>query len=179
MSLDFLEAGLDHVLHSPREVGSVEMIVRRPDVGEREVLGEATLDPQEGLVGDNWRERGSGSTVDGSADPAKQVTLMNSRFIHLVAQGRERWPLAGDQIYVDFDLSVDHLPPGTRLQVGSALIEVSEAPHTGCGKFKERFGADALRFVSLPEGKRLRLRGMNARIVDSGTVRRGDRICRI
>lgn len=179
VTLDHLEASLDHLRRSPRGVGTVELIVRRPELGDREVLDEATLHPGEGLVGDNWRRRGSATTEDGSADPAKQVTLMNSRYVDLVAGSRERWPLAGDQLYVDFDLSVDHLPPGTRVRVGSAVIEVSRSPHTGCSKFKERFGADALRFVATPEGRRLRLRGMNARVLDGGRVRAGDPVTRL
>lgn len=155
------------------------MIVRRPAVDEREVVQAGELDTEAGLVGDNWRTRGSGSTVDGSADPVRQITVMNSRCIALVAGEVGRWPLAGDQLYVDYDLSVDNLPPGTRLAVGSAIIEVSEAPHTGCSKFSGRFGMDALRFVNSPEGRRLRLRGMNARVVRSGSVRRGDAVEKI
>lgn len=176
MTTGQLEAGLDHVTASPPRNGTVERIVRRPDVDRREAVEEARLDRDEGLVGDNWRVRGSGSTPDGSADAEKQITLMNARCIDLLAQDRERWALAGDQLYVDLDLSVDNLPPGTRLRVGSAVIEVSEAPHTGCAKFSRRFGVDALRFVNSPTGRAMRLRGLNARVVEPGVIRRGDPI---
>ena len=155
--------------------GVIELIVRRPAVDEREVVSEIRLDVEEGLVGDSWRVRGS-STPDGSADPQAQLTVMNARAADAVAGDISLWPLAGDQIYVDFDIGVEHLPPGTRLTIGDAEIEVSEKPHTGCAKFSARFGADALRFVNSPEGRRLRLRGMNTRVTKSGSVRVGDPI---
>lgn len=169
-----LEAGLPHIREAPRDHGIVELIVRRPDVEEREVVDEVALDPEVGVVGDNWNERGSSSTPDGSAHPDKQVTVMNARVAGLLAGDPERRALAGDQLYVDLDISVANLPPRTRLRVGEALIEVAEPPHTGCAKFSRRFGVDALRFVNSPEGRQLRLRGLNARVVEGGRVRTGD-----
>jgi MOSC domain-containing protein YiiM len=145
--------------------------VRRPAEDEREVVAEASLDPVEGLVGDSWHARSNGS-----ADPDTQLTLMNARSAALVARTPERWPLAGDQLYVDLDLSVANLPPGTRLSVGSAVIEVSPVPHRGCGKFSRRFGVDAMKFVNSGAGRELNLRGINARIVTGGIVRTGDSI---
>jgi len=170
------EAMLHDIRDAPSEVGIVGLIVRRPSVGEREVVNEAQLDVDEGLVGDTWRARGNRHRPDGSADPLAQLTIVNARAAAAYAGDVSRWPLAGDQIYVDFDIGVEHLPPGTRLTIGAAEIEVSETPHTGCAKFSSRFGKDALRFVSTPEGRRLRLRGMNARITKSGAVRVGDPI---
>jgi MOSC domain len=171
-----LEAMIDGIRDAPAATGVIELIVRRPAVDAREVVSEIRLDLDEGLVGDSWRARGSSSTPDGSADPQAQLTVMNARAADAVAGDVSLWPLAGDQIYVDFDIGVEHLPPGTRLAIGDAEIEVSEKPHTGCAKFSARFGTDALRFVNSPEGRRLRLRGMNARIMKSGTVRVGDPI---
>ena len=171
---DELVAGLDEIRRSPADDGVVELIVRRPAENEREVLAEGELDVAEGLVGDMWRRRGSRSTPDGSANPLAQLTLQNARLAALVAGERERWPLAGDQLYIDLDFSLDNLPPGTRLAVGSAEIEITPHPHTGCAKFSARFGSDALRFVNSPTGRALRLRGVNARVVEGGTVRRGD-----
>jgi autotransporter translocation and assembly factor TamB len=167
-----LEAGLDHIRQSPADNGSLMMIVRRPRVDERELLTEARLDCDEGLVGDNWRTKGSQSTADGSAHPDMQLTIMNSRVIDLVAQGKERWPLAGDQLYVDLDLSDANLPAGTRLAIGSAAVEVTAVPHTGCQKFKSRFGRDAMKFVN--QTKELHYRGINAKVVEPGTIRVGD-----
>jgi hypothetical protein len=155
------------------------MIVRRPAVDEREVLEIGELDLEEGLRGDNWRARGSEMTADGSAHPDAQLNMMNSRVIALLAQDRERWQLAGDQLYVDLDLSAENLPPGSRLAIGSALIEVTALPHTGCKKFAERFGADATRFVNSSAGKELKLRGVNAKIVQPGVVRVGDAIRKV
>jgi len=175
-TLEEFEAMIDGIRDAPSEVGVVELIVRRPAVDEREVVNEVRLDVVEGLVGDTWRVRGNRHTPDGSGDLQAQLTVMNARAAAAVAGDVSRWPLAGDQIYVDFDISVEHLPPGTRLAIGDAEIEVSETPHTGCAKFSGRFGEDALRFVSTPEGRRLRLRGMNTRITKSGTVRVGDPI---
>ena len=173
LTLAELQAGLDYVRASPRDAGTLEMIVRRPRSGEREVLDAVRLDPGEGLVGDRW----------GAAVPRReeqQLTLMNSRVIALVAQHRARWPLAGDQLYVDLDLSVDNLPTGTRLAIGAAVIDVSPKPHLGCGKFRARFGLDALRFVNSPHaGEGLRLRGINARIVSAGDVGVGDTIQKV
>jgi MOSC domain-containing protein len=175
-TFDEFEAMIDGIRDAPSELGVVVLLVRRPAVDEREVVNEARLDVAEGLVGDGWRRRGSSSTPDRSADPRAQLTVMNARAAAAVAGDISRWPLAGDQIYADFDIGVEHLPPGTWLTVGGAEIEVSETPHTGCAKFSGRFGKDALRFVSTPEGRELRLRGMNARITKSGTVRVGDPI---
>jgi hypothetical protein len=171
-----LERGLDDVRGSPPDGGRVDLIVRRPAVDAREVVAEATLDRAEGLVGDSWRARPSSLTRDRSPHPDTQLTLMNSRAAALVAGGDERRPLAGDQLYVDLDLSDANLPPGTRLAVGSAVVEISDKPHRGCKKFAARFGQDALLFVNSPVGRKLRLRGVNAKIVTSGTVRVGDGI---
>ncbi len=170
-----LEAGLGLVLGSPRADGALVLLVRRPAAGIRELVAEATLDPAAGLVGDNWLDRGSSSTPDGSADPQRQVTVMNAQLAELVAGSPDRMPLAGDQLYLDLDISVGNLPAGSLLRVGDAVLEVSAAPHLGCAKFVERFGSDAMRFVNSRVGRQLRLRGMNARVVRAGTVRLGDR----
>jgi MOSC domain-containing protein YiiM len=171
-----LEESLDHIRAAPAESGTVELIARRPGENEREVLTEARLDIHEGLVGDTWRARGSGRTSDGGPDPDAQLTLMNARVAAAIAGERERWPLAGDQLYVDIDLSRANLPPGSRVQIGSAVIEFSEPPHTGCSKFSARFGIDALKFVNSPTGRELRLRGANCRVAVAGIVRPGDTI---
>ncbi|SVA69228.1 uncharacterized protein METZ01_LOCUS122082 [marine metagenome] len=151
------------------------MIVRRPDVDEREVLSQGKLDIVEGLVGDTWKSRGSSRTDDGSAHPDMQLNIMNSRVINLVATSRERWPLAGDQLFIDLDLSEDNLPPGTRLELGTAVIEVTAIPHTGCKKFVERFGLDAVKFVNSGINN-LKLRGVNAKVVRPGLVSAGDKV---
>jgi MOSC domain-containing protein YiiM len=168
MQLDLaaLEAGLDGIRRSPQDHGTVELIVGRPAENERSVLAEGRLDVVEGLVGDGWRDRGG--------DPGRQITVMNARAVALLAQARDRWPLAGDQLYVDLDLSAGNLPPGTRLEIGTAVLEVTELPHRGCKKFAARFGLDALRFVNSTEGYALKLRGINTRVVRGGVVRPGD-----
>ena len=152
------------------------MIVRRPAVNARELLKAASLDVAQGLVGDTWQDRASSRTPDGSPHPDMQLTLMGVRTISLLAGERERWPLAGDQLFVDLDLSAANLPAGTRLAVGTAVIEVTAQPHTGCGKFVERFGVDAMKFVNSPEGRALNLRGINAKVVEGGMVRVGDSV---
>jgi hypothetical protein len=169
-----LEAALDRIRESPSNDGVLELIVRRPDVGDREVLESAELDPALGLVGDSWPRRPSRHTLDGSPARWAQVNLMNARVIALLARVKERWPLAGDQLFIDFDLSEANAPPGTQLSIGSAVIEVSAQPHTGCGKFIERFGVDATKFVNSTLGRELRLRGINASVVKAGIVRVGD-----
>ncbi len=179
MALEELDAGLQNIGESPKSEGIVELIVRRPQTLEREILEVGELDVTEGLVGDNWKPRGSKSTPDGSANPEMQLTLMNSRVIQLISQDRDRWHLAGDQFFVDMDLSQENLPAGTRIAMGSAIIEVTPVPHTGCKKFAERFGADAVEFVSTPEGKRLNLRGVNAKVIQSGSVRTDERAVKL
>jgi hypothetical protein len=171
---EHLIAGLGHIRDSPQDGGRVVLVVSRPAVGQRELPAEVVFDQVAGLNGDNWLARGSKSTADGSADPERQVTVMNARAAELVAGGRERMPLAGDQLYIDLDLSLDNLPAGSLVAVGQAVLRVSEAPHLGCAKFVERFGAEAMRFVNSRLGRQLRLRGMNARVVIPGIVRLGD-----
>lgn len=159
---------------SPADAGVLEMIVRRPGPGEREVLEEAELSAERGLVGDDWSRRGSSRSADGGPHPDMQLALMNSRVVDAIAGIRDRWPLAGDQLYVDLDFASDRLPAGTRLSIGQAVVEVTAEPHTGCGKFIARFGADAMRWVNSPEGRERNLRGVNARVLTNGTVRVGD-----
>jgi hypothetical protein len=169
-----LEAGLEIIRQSPNDNGTLRMIARRPEVDEREVIREGEITLEEGLVGDTWKLRASRHTPDGSASREAQITLMNVRAVALLAQSEDRWSLAGDQLFVDLNLGEDNVPPGTRLAIGSAILEVSAQPHTGCQKFSARFGVEALKFVNSPEGKRLHLRGINTRVVQSGTIRVGD-----
>jgi hypothetical protein len=173
-----LLAGLPDVERSPVDLGTLELIVRRPAPGQRDVPASAELSVEHGLVGDSWLARGSRHTEDGAAEPDRQLTIANIRALTLLSDDRDRWPLAGDQLYVDLDLSVDRLPAGTRLHIGAAVVEVTAAPHTGCAKFADRFGMDAARFVNSADGARLRLRGVNARVVLPGTIRCGDEVRR-
>ena len=171
-----LEAGLDHIRQAPKDAGSLELIVRRPAVDAREILNVAELDVAHGLTGDTWVVRSSSRTPDGLRHPDMQLNIMNARTVSLVAQARERWALAGDQLYVDLDLSEGNLPAWTKLGLGTAIIEVTDQPHTGCAKFAGRFGVEALKFVNSSAGRSLRLRGLNARVVQPGTVRVGDMV---
>lgn len=179
VSKEQLEAGMDYIRQSPKHQGVLRMIVRRPQEDDREIMDEGELSLSEGLVGDTWKMRSSRHTPDGSANPESQVTIMNARAVELVAQDRERWSLAGDQLYIDMDLSDENLPPGTRLAIGSAILEVSAQPHTGCKKFSNRFGVEAMKFVNSPEGRHLHLRGINTRVVRGGLIRVGDGVKKI
>ena len=174
LSYEELEAGLDEIRRSPKDIGVLKMIVRRPSVDAREELIEGELSLEEGLVGDTWKERYSRRTPDGSANIDAQITIMNARAVALLSQSEERWSLAGDQLFVDLELSDENLPAGTQLAIGSAIVEVTAVPHTGCDKFAARYGTDATKFVNSKEGKRLHLRGINTRVVRGGAVRVGD-----
>lgn len=173
LTMEELEAALDHLRQAPKDEGVLQLIVRRPEVDEREVIEEAELDPALGLIGDNWHVRGSRRTPDGSAHPDMQINIMNARVTALVAQDKDRWPLAGDQLYIDMDLSKENLPAGSQIAVGSAVLEVSPLPHTGCHKFVARFGLDAMKFVNSEVGKQLCLRGINAKVIQGGVVKVG------
>ena len=161
---------------APADGGRLELIVRRPAVDERELLDHARLDPDLGLVGDRWALRDHAKTP---AYLAAQLTVINTRLLAAIEPDRSRWPLAGDQLYVDLDLCEAHLPTGSRLSLGTAQIEVSEEPHTGCAKFSARFGGDALRWINSSSGRAHRLRGLNARVVQAGAIHVGDVIRRV
>ncbi len=171
-----LEAGLDVIRNSPKEQGVLDMIVRRAEVDAREVIQVGELDQVVGRVGDNWQGRPSSRSADGNAHPDMQINIMNSRIIALVAQEKDRWQLAGDQLFVDFDLSVENLPPGTKIAIGSAVLEATDQPHTGCMKFSGRFGVDALKLINSPAGKELQLRGICAKVVQGGQINTGDTV---
>jgi MOSC domain-containing protein YiiM len=176
LSMTELEAGMETIRQAPNDDGTLRMIVRRPAVDEREVIPEGQLTTEDGLVGDTWKDRLSRHTPDGSANIDAQITIMNARAIALLAQSEDCWSLAGDQLYVDLNLGEENLPPGARLAIGSAILEVSAQPHTGCNKFSSRFGVEALKFVNSPEGKQFHLRGINTRVVQSGTIHVGDAV---
>lgn len=170
------DALLDRVHSAPLDNGLLNLIVRRPAVDERETLAQASLDLDLGLVGDRWATRQIDRTP---VYLAAQLTVINTRLLTAIEPDRTRWALAGDQLYVDLDLCEAHLPAGSRLAIGSSVIEVSEEPHTGCAKFSARFGGEALRWINSPVGRAHRLRGLNARIVEAGTIRVGDAIQRV
>lgn len=175
----YVQVDVDELRASPVEGGRLEMIVVRPGLDLREEPGEAELSVEEGLVGDDWSRRPSRRTPDRSPHPDCMLTLVNARFLDAVAGSRDRWSLAGDNLVVDLDLSVAALAVGQRLRIGEATVEITDQPHTGCLKFKERFGKDALAATATPEGRSLRLRGVYARVVEPGTIRVGDTITRV
>jgi len=179
LTLQELQAGLAQVAQSPKDNGLLKLIVRRPANGQREITQEGELSLAVGLVGDNWKARGSTKTPDGSAHPEKQITITNARMIALLAREQERVALAGDQLFVDLDLSAQNLPPGTQLSIGTAILEVTPPPHKGCNKFAERFGAEAVSFMNLPENEGMHLRGINAKVVQPGIIRLGDRVAKM
>ncbi len=174
LTLAELEAGLDVIRQAPKDEGVLELIVRRPRTDEREVLEQGELNLEEGLAGDSWKTRGSSRRPDGSSHPEMQLNIMNSRVIALLAEDKDRWQLAGDQLFIEMDLSAENLPAGTRLAIGSAVIEVTPQPHTGCKKFVSRFGLDAMTFVNSAVGRELHLRGINAKVVQPGVINVGN-----
>jgi MOSC domain-containing protein YiiM len=176
LSLKELQDGLAEVLRSPKDRGVLKAIVIRPATDARVSLPQCELSPKGGVHGDNWARGCWMSLPDGRPHPDVQVTIMNARTIALIARDEARWPLAGDNLFADLDLSAENLPPGTRLSVGSALLEITAVPHKGCRKFAARYGVDATRFVNSKDGLRLHLRGIYARIVERGVVAVGDMV---
>ena len=174
LSMAELEAGLAEILNAPNDNGIISMIAVRPNQTERIVLEVAEITAKEGVVGDNWKSRGSKSMPDKSSNPAAQITLMNSRVIQNITRHKSRWQWAGDQLYADLNLSKENLEPGQQLLVGTAVLEVSALPHAGCAKFVARFGKDAHKFVNNPYGSKNRFRGVNLKVVQDGTVHVGD-----
>jgi len=146
---------------APLGRGTVRGICVRVEEGVHETPERAEVTVEDGLVGDRWAR--------GGRDVDAQITLMNVRVAELIGGPLD---LAGDNFQVELDLSEEALPVGTRLRIGSALLEVSPAPHTGCKKFRERFGLDALKWVN--DNRDRRLRGMNCRVLEAGTVAVGD-----
>ena len=179
-SLAELESALDHLRAAPDDVGTLSLVVRRPERWAREVLAEAVVDEADGVVGDNWLSRATSRAKAEGRHLDAQVTVMSSRMVGLLGDSDAERALAGDQLYVDLDLSHDNLPAGSRIQVGDdVVLEVTAKPHAGCKQFLARFGTDAVAFVNSEEGSRLRLRGLNARVVRGGVVRAGDDVRRL
>ena len=176
-SAEQLREGLHAVRAAPADGGVVRLIVRRPTIDAREILDDGRLDPAHGLVGDSWQDRPGKSS---KPERYAQLTIMNARFVELIAASAEPevWAKAGDQLYVDLDISEHNLPAGTRLALGSAVIEISAEPHTGCAKFTARYGSEAWNLANSAEGRALRLRGANCTVVEPGSVRSGDTISR-
>jgi MOSC domain-containing protein YiiM len=176
LSLEELRAGLSEIQRSPKDRGALRAIVIRPETDARSALQQCELSPELGVHGDNWAKGCWMSLPDGRPHPDVQVTIMNARTIALIGQDEARWPLAGDNLFIDLDLSTDNLPPGTRLSVGTALLEITAVPHKGCSKFAARYGVDGTRFVNSRDGLRLHLRGIYARIVERGLITVGDMV---
>ena len=177
---DELTAHLDVLRASPLVDGRLDLLLRRPAEGERELLTEAHLDEVQGLVGDDWVTRPCRLTPDRSPHPDMQLNLVNARFSAFLSSDPVVRAGTGDQLHVDLHLSPGNVPPGTRLRIGDdALVEVTAVPHRGCVKFLRRYGEDVMRFVNGPTGRALNLRGVNARVVTGGVVRVGDTVTRL
>lgn len=179
LTLAELQAGLSEIRQAPADQGELKAIVVRPESNKRVSLNQCPVSFELGVHGDRWAQGCWMSLPDGSPHPDVQVAMMNARAIALIAQEEERWPLAGDNLFVDLDLTEDNLPCGQQLAIGSAVLEVTSVAHNGCKKFVERFGADAVRFVNSDTGKRLHLRGIYAKVIQAGTVSVGDIISKV
>lgn len=179
LTTDQIVSGLPQVKDSPADGGKVEFIVVRPSEGVRELRESVYVSSESGVEGDKWKTSRGHDTPDAGPDPRVQVTLMNARILRLISGGEERMPLAGDNLVVDLDLSESNIPPGQRLSVGEVVVEVTDVPHNGCGSFLERYGRDAVKFVNSPEGKRMHLRGLHAKVVRAGVVRVGDEVRKV
>ena len=179
MNTEQIVGGMSHVTASPADGGRLELIIVRPAEGERVLPESVRVSPEQGVEGDKWRHSRGHDTPDDGPDPRTQVTLMNARILRLISGEEGRMPLAGDNLIVDLDLSDENIAPGQRLSVGEAVLEVTEVPHNGCGAFLDRYGKDAVKFVNSPEGKRLHLRGLHAKVITAGVVSVGDEVRKV
>ncbi|MEM7334639.1 MAG: MOSC domain-containing protein [Chloroflexota bacterium] len=169
-----LNEGIPVILESPKNNGRIDLITIRPATNERVLKDEVEISIENGVEGDNWKTRGSNSMPDKSSNPEAKITIMNSRVIKHITQSDSGWEWAGDQFFVEMDLSEENLPAGQQLQLGTAVLEVSAVPHTGCAKFVARFGKDAHKFVNNQYGRSQRFRGVNLKVIKGGTVKVGD-----
>jgi MOSC domain-containing protein YiiM len=179
LTMEELKAGLAEIMASPADGGTLEGIVVRPEHDARTEVESVDISLKGGVHGDHWAKGCHKSTEDGLPHPDVQICIMNARCIALIAQARDNWAPAGDNLFIDLNLSAGNLAPGQRLAIGSAVIEITAEPHNGCAKFIERYGRDACVFVNTGEGKRNRLRGIYARVVEDGRITIGDRVEKI
>lgn len=178
-SREELDQGLDEIAETPRDRGRLEAIVLRPAKNERKPVNSVELSPEEGVKGDHWAKGCWKSLSDGSPHPDVQICMMNARVIRLLAGDKANWPPAGDQLFVDLDLSRSNLAAGQRLSLGGTILEITDVPHNGCSKFIERYGRDATQFVNSKIGKENRFRGIYAKVIEAGTISVGDVIRKI
>lgn len=179
LSREELMAGLPHILAAPKDEGALKAIMVRPQSEARQDVDSIHVSLAGGVEGDHWAKGCWMSTEDGKPHPDVQICIMNARCIDLIAGGRDNWAPAGDNLFIDMDLTPDNLPPGTRIAVGAAVLEITATPHNGCAKFIERYGRDACVFVNTGEGKRYRLRGIYGRVIQDGRVSVGDTVTKL
>ncbi|MEL6345277.1 MAG: MOSC domain-containing protein [Myxococcota bacterium] len=172
-TLNQLLVALSALPQAPADAGALRRIVVRPGRGTRETPDDVVLDPETGIDGDRWRER---AARYGARYAERQVTLIRADVARVLTEPIDaKW--TGDNFHVDIDLSTHNLPAGSRLQIGDhAVIEISTKPHSGCKRFRERFGDDAARVNSHPDVRDQRIRGALARVIVGGHVKTGDRI---
>jgi MOSC domain-containing protein len=165
-ALEQLEKGLASLEPAPRDHGRVALLVRRVAGGVREQPARLRLTPEAGVPEDAWG-RGENPRLEA------QISVMEIDVANLIANGQPV-TLFGDNLFLSLDLSVENLPPGSRVRVGTATMEVTPKAHNGCRKFHARFGSDALRFVSKPDLRHRNFRGIYMRVVEGGDVAPGD-----
>lgn len=171
-----LKAALPHILAAPKDGGDLRMIVVRPASGQRETPATARLTGAGGVEGDHWSKGCWRTTEAGDPHPDVQICMMSSRTIEAIAGDPENWAPAGDNLFLDLDLTPDNLATGDRLEIGTTLLEITAEPHHGCQSFIDRYGRDACLFVNLGDGKRYALRGRYARVLRDGDITVGDTV---
>ena len=173
------EQALDHINRAPLDEAEIDCLCARPDFGTRAFPDKLILTVDHGILGERWTHSPWLTLPNGDPDPRIQVSILSKRVMDLCWRDRERVIHPGDPFVVDMNLGEANMPVGTRLAIGTAIVEVSDKFNTACVKWRDRYGQDSLHWMNLARNRPYRLRGILCRIVQDGEVKLGDRLAKL